>query len=122
MPLTNPSDQAKVDLLNKTIVIGAWTDEKFQKGFEEYDATLYEIWNHTYFLRIVLLYLNSLERRDAVNKIHDNIIAFYHNQPEKCKSEYHFTIIYFWIQIVDFCRNHRKQGNSKDSISLLSLV
>merc|ERR1719189_2112985 len=103
--MTSPDDRARVDLLDEEKVIGKWPDEKLLKGFEDYNKALYQIWTHIYFLRIVLLYLNTFGRQVAVTRVHEGIANFYGNQTKKFNNEYHFTIVYFWIQVVDFCRN-----------------
>lgn len=73
-------------------------DEDFLNNFESCTLTS---WSHKTHLRMAWLYLTRNERRVAVNKIFDGIKNFIQTSPIARKTTFHFTMTYFWIQMID---------------------
>jgi small GTP-binding protein len=85
----NPVNEAVVDELD---------DDEFLKQFESCTLTN---WSHRTHLRMAWLYLTRDGRRAGVNKIFDGIKNFIQNSPTARKTTFHFTMTYFWIQMID---------------------
>ncbi|CAM2715404.1 unnamed protein product [Rotaria socialis] len=73
-------------------------DDEFLKQFE---TNALKSWSHKTHLRMAWLYLIRDGRRAGVNKIFDGIKNFIQNSPIARKTTFHFTMTYFWIQMVD---------------------
>lgn len=73
-------------------------DDDFLNAFES--CTLPD-WSHKTHLRMAFTYLNRYDRRTAVNKIFDGIKKFIAISPTARKTTFHFTMTYFWIQMID---------------------
>ena len=87
-PVQPVSDQS-VEQLN---------DEEFLRQFESCTLTS---WSHKTHLRMAWLYLTRDGRRVGVKKIFDGIKNFIDNSSIARKTTFHFTMTYFWIQMVD---------------------
>jgi len=87
---------------DRTTTVNILTDDDFIAAFETCDINLDEIWNHLALLRMIWLYLTKFGRRDALAKIFDGYKVFNENRKTQV-GVYHMTVIYFWIQIVDYC-------------------
>ncbi|XP_037038799.1 uncharacterized protein LOC119076212 [Bradysia coprophila] len=74
------------------------SDDDFLNNFESCTLTN---WSHKTHLRMAWLYLTRNERRVAVNKIFDGIKNFIQTSPIARKTTFHFTMTYFWIQMID---------------------
>lgn len=74
------------------------SDDDFLKEFES--STLVD-WSHKTHLRMAWLYLTRNGRRVGVNKIFDGIKNFIQNSQTARKTTFHFTMTYFWIQMID---------------------
>lgn len=85
----HPVTEDTVDELN---------DDDFLKKFETCSLTN---WSHKTHLRMAWLYLTRNDRRVAVNKIFDGIKNFIDNSQIARKTTFHFTMTYFWIQMID---------------------
>jgi small GTP-binding protein len=85
----NPANEAVVDELD---------DDEFLKQFESCTLTN---WSHKTHLRMAWLYLTRDGRRAGVSKIFDGIKNFIQNSPTARKTTFHFTMTYFWIQMID---------------------
>jgi len=89
--------------MDKNVLIEDYKDDEFfLKAFESLDPLLEEKWNHITFLRMIWLYLNRHQRREALNKIMNGYKSFCENR--KKAGVFHITIVYFWVQIVDYSR------------------
>lgn len=73
-------------------------DVDFLNDFESCKLTN---WSHKTHLRMAWLYLTRNERRVAVNKIFDGIKNFIQSSPIARQTTFHFTMTYFWIQMID---------------------
>lgn len=73
-------------------------DVDFLTDFESCKLTN---WSHKTHLRMAWLYLSRNERRVAVNKIFDGIKNFIQSSPIARQTTFHFTMTYFWIQMID---------------------
>eukprot|EP01114_Cavostelium_apophysatum_P022165 TRINITY_DN7928_c1_g1_i2.p1 TRINITY_DN7928_c1_g1~~TRINITY_DN7928_c1_g1_i2.p1 ORF type:complete len:515 (-),score=123.86 TRINITY_DN7928_c1_g1_i2:1030-2574(-) len=87
----------ETNIKDSTAVVG---DELVQQ-FE--DCTLSE-WNHGVMLRVILEILAKFGRREGSKKIFDGMNKLVRNCPAARKVTFNFTFIYFWIQLVDYCR------------------
>jgi small GTP-binding protein len=85
----NPRSEQSVDELE---------DDEFLRQFESCTLTS---WSHKTHLRMAWLYLTRDGRRVGVNKIFDGIKNFIQNSPVARKTTFHFTMTYFWIQMID---------------------
>lgn len=109
LPSIVPSSQRKVDnsLTKDELPVSVTKDEPqvidlndddFLNAFECCSLTN---WSHKTHLRMAWLYLTRNERRVAVNKIFDGIKNFIKTSPIARKTTFHFTMTYFWIQMID---------------------
>ncbi|CAF2535307.1 unnamed protein product [Rotaria sp. Silwood2] len=101
LPTSSASTMNKVKNKNDSIVesfIDELDDDEFLKQFESYTL---KSWSHKTHLRIAWLYLTRDGRRLGVNKIFDGIKNFIQNSPIARKTIFHFTMTYFWIQMID---------------------
>lgn len=73
-------------------------DDEFLKRFESCTLTS---WSHKTHLRVTWLYLIRDGRRTGVNKIFNGIKNFMQNCSIVQKTSFHFTMTYFWIQMID---------------------
>lgn len=73
-------------------------DDDFLIDFESCTLTN---WSHKTHLRMAWLYLTRNDRRVAVNKIFDGIKNFIESSQIARKTTFHFTMTYFWIQMID---------------------
>jgi ADP-ribosylation factor protein 1 len=73
-------------------------DDEFLKQFESCTLTH---WSHKTHLRMAWLYLIRDGRRVGLNKIFDGIKHFIQNSQVSRKTTFHFTMTYFWIQMID---------------------
>lgn len=73
-------------------------DDDFLNQFESGTLTS---WSHKTHLRMAWLYLNRYGRRVAVDKIFDGIKNFIQSSRIARKTTFHFTMTYFWIQMID---------------------
>ncbi|CAF2525654.1 unnamed protein product [Rotaria sp. Silwood2] len=73
-------------------------DDEFLKQFESYKL---KSWSHKTHIRMAWLYLIRDGRRAGVNKIFDGIKNFIQNSQIARKTTFHFTMTYFWIQMID---------------------
>ena len=73
-------------------------DEEFLKQFESCTLTS---WSHKTHVRMAWLYLTREGRRAGVNKIFDGIKNFIEKSSIARKTTFHFTMTYFWIQMID---------------------
>lgn len=69
---------------------------------QEFESSTLDDWSHRTHLRMAWLYLTRFDRRHAVNKIFDGIKNFIQNSQAARKTTFHFTMTYFWIQMIDF--------------------
>jgi len=83
------------------------SDDVFLHAFET-DAL--NKWSHECYIRVVFLYLVSLGRKEAVDKIFDVF-------QKRFKHDFHCTITYFWIQMVNFALEKCLHSQSKKSSS-----
>lgn len=84
-------------------------DNDFLNGFESCTLTS---WSHKTHLRMAWLYLTRNDRRLAVNKIFDGIKRFIETSPLARKTTFHFTMTYFWIQMIDLAIAQCPKGMS----------
>ena len=82
-------------------------DDEFLKQFESCSLTN---WSHKTHLRMAWLYLTRDGRRAGVNKIFDGIKNFIQNSPTARKTTFHFTMTYFWIQMIDLAIAQSPKG------------
>lgn len=82
-------------------------DDDFLNEFELCTSTN---WSHKTHLRMAWLYLTRNDRRVAVNKIFDGIKNFIQTSPIARKTTFHFTMTYFWIQMVDLAIAQSPKG------------
>jgi len=87
--IVNPISEQSVDELE---------DDEFLRQFESCTLTN---WSHKTHLRMAWLYLTRDGRRAGVNKIFDGIKNFIQNSQTARKTTFHFTMTYFWIQMID---------------------
>ena len=73
-------------------------DEEFLRQFESCALTS---WSHKTHIRMAWLYLTRDGRRVGVKKIFDGIKNFIDHSPVARKTTFHFTMTYFWIQMID---------------------
>ena len=73
-------------------------DDEFLQQFEACTLTN---WSHKTHLRMAWLYLTRDGRRNGVKKIFDGIKNFIERSPVARKTTFHFTMTYFWIQMID---------------------
>ena len=73
-------------------------DDEFLRQFESCTLTN---WSHRTHLRMAWLYLTRDGRRIGINKIFDGIKNFIQTSPVARKTTFHFTMTYFWIQMID---------------------
>ncbi|UJR20354.1 hypothetical protein I4U23_023485 [Adineta vaga] len=73
-------------------------DDEFLKQFESCTLTS---WSHRTHVRMAWLYLTRDGRRTGVKKIFDGIKNFLENTQISSKPTFHFTMTYFWIQMID---------------------
>ncbi|UJR20340.1 hypothetical protein I4U23_023471 [Adineta vaga] len=73
-------------------------DDEFLKQFESCTLTS---WSHRTHVRMAWLYLTRDGRRTGVKKIFDGIKNFIANSQVSRKTTFHFTMTYFWIQMID---------------------
>jgi len=69
---------------------------------------LYKKWNHLWLLRVIWIHLSTAfkdgTRRGAqVKLLIDRIQQFYGSAPKSFPLTFHFTLLYFWIQLSDYC-------------------
>lgn len=86
---TNSTPELSVDQLD---------DDEFLRQFESCSLNN---WSHKTHLRMAWLYLTREGRRIGVNKIFDGIKNFIENSSTARKTTFHFTMTYFWIQMID---------------------
>ncbi|CAF4055393.1 unnamed protein product [Rotaria sordida] len=91
-------------------------DDEFLKQFESYTL---KNWSHKTHIRMAWLYLTRNGRRVGVNKIFDGIKNFIQNSPIARKTTFHFTMTYFWIQMIDLAiAQSPKQINFEEFLRL----
>ncbi|CAF1278523.1 unnamed protein product [Adineta steineri] len=73
-------------------------DDEFLQQFELCTLTN---WSHKTHIRMAWLYLTRDGRRLGVKKIFDGIKNFIDNSKVSRKTTFHFTMTYFWIQMID---------------------
>ncbi|KAJ6633979.1 ADP-ribosylation factor [Pseudolycoriella hygida] len=93
------------------------TDDEFLSLFESCTLTN---WSHKTHLRMAWLYLSRNDRRTAVNKIFDGIKNFIQNSPIARKTTFHFTMTYFWIQMIDLAIAQSPKGLSFEAFLSLN--
>lgn len=102
LPSILPSTAHGNNNMNKTVhqdePVIELNDDDFLNAFELCTLTN---WSHKTHLRMAWLYLTRNDRRVAVNKIFDGIKNFIQRSPIARKTTFHFTMTYFWIQMVD---------------------
>jgi small GTP-binding protein len=104
LPSILPSSSSIHNKAEKTVnptgeqVIDELEDNEFLRQFESCTLTN---WLHKTHLRMAWLYLTRDGRRIGVNKIFDGIKNFIQNSQTARKTTFHFTMTYFWIQIID---------------------
>ncbi|CAF4632085.1 unnamed protein product [Rotaria sp. Silwood1] len=97
-------------------LIDTLDDDTFRKQFETYTL---KSWSHKTQLRVAWLYLTHDGRRAAVNKIFDGFKNFIQNSPMAGKITFHFTMTYFWIQMIDLAiAQSSKQINFEEFLRL----
>ncbi|CAF3691283.1 unnamed protein product [Rotaria socialis] len=89
----NKTSDSTLDLSNNEL-----DDDEFLRSFESYTL---KSWPHKSHLRMVWLYLTRDGRRTGVNKIFDGLKNFIENSAIVKKTTFHFTMTYFWIQMID---------------------
>ncbi len=82
-------------------------DDEFLRQFESCTLTS---WSHKTHLRMAWLYLTRENRRIGVNKIFDGIKNFIQNSSIARKTTFHFTMTYFWIQMIDLAIAQSPKG------------
>lgn len=97
LPSIIPSVEKTDDSINDQ-KIDRLEDDEFLRQFES--CTL-PSWSHRSHLRMVWIYLTRDGRRAAVNKIFDHTKSFTLNSKTSPKATFHFTMTYFWIQMID---------------------
>ncbi len=104
LPNILPSSSSVNNRVEKTVnpvgeqSVDEVSDDEFLKQFES--CTLTD-WSHKTHLRMAWLYLTRDGRRVGVNKIFDGIKNFIKNSQVSRKTTFHFTMTYFWIQMID---------------------
>ena len=89
-------------------------DDEFLGQFESCTLTS---WSHKTHLRMAWLYLTRHGRRDGVKKIFDGIKKFIDQSEVSRKTTFHFTMTYFWIQMIDLAiATHPKETNFDEFI------
>jgi hypothetical protein len=97
LPSANKNVNKPVNLVDEQPV-DELEDEEFLRQFESCTLTS---WSHKTHLRMAWLYLTRDGRRAGVNKIFDGIKNFIQNSQTARKTTFHFTMTYFWIQMID---------------------
>jgi small GTP-binding protein len=97
LPSANKNVDKPVNLVDEQPV-DELEDEEFLRQFESCTLTS---WSHKTHLRMAWLYLTRDGRRAGVNKIFDGIKNFIQNSQTARKTTFHFTMTYFWIQMID---------------------
>lgn len=102
LPSILPSSvmEAKMEVAKKLepAPVEELNDDDFLNTFESCTLTN---WSHKTHLRMAWLYLTRNDRRIAVNKIFDGIKKFIEHSNVARKTTFHFTMTYFWIQMID---------------------
>ncbi|CAF0790494.1 unnamed protein product [Adineta steineri] len=99
----------------KTQSLREFDDDELLKEFESCTLTC---WSHKIHLHITWLYLTRDGRRIGVNKIFDNMKNFLQSNQISQMIKFHFTLTYFWIQMVDLtiAQNNSNDLNFKEFI------
>ncbi len=92
-------------------------DDEFINDFESCSLTN---WSHKTHLRMAWLYLTRNDRRVAVNKIFDGIKKFIQTSQLARKTTFHFTMTYFWIQMIDLAIAESPKNLSFDAFLRLN--
>ena len=100
-----PMPMKKVDDPEETVK--ELSDDEFLQQFESCTLTS---WSHKTHLRMAWLYLTRHGRRDGVKKIFDGIKHFIDHSQVSRKTTFHFTMTYFWIQMVDLAIAKSEKG------------
>ena len=92
-------------------------DEEFLRQFETCTLTS---WSHRTHLRMAWLYLTRCGRREGVKKIFDGIKKFIDQSEVSRKTTFHFTMTYFWIQMIDLAIASHPKGIDFDEFIRLN--
>lgn len=98
IPSTNHPVASQSQVLERPPDIVIEDDDEFIQQFESCTLTN---WSHKTHLRMAWLYLTRDGRRTGVKKIFDGIKNFIDKSPVARKTTFHFTMTYFWIQMID---------------------
>ncbi|CAF0859602.1 unnamed protein product [Adineta steineri] len=83
----------------------------------KFESCTLTCWSHKIHLHITWLYLTRDGRRIGVNKIFDNMKNFLQSNQISPIVKFHFTLTYFWIQMVDLAiAKNSKDLNFKEFI------
>lgn len=93
------------------------TDDQFLVEFERCSLST---WSHRTHLRMAWLYLTRFGRRQGVQKIFDGIKRFIDQSPVARKTTFHFTMTYFWIQMIDLAIKSNRKDLSFDQFLQLN--
>ena len=95
---TTASSSSNPHMNDREDSINMLHDDQFLEQFESCSLTS---WSHKTHLRMAWLYLTRYGRRDGVNRIFNGIKNFIDQSPIARKTTFHFTMTYFWIQMID---------------------
>jgi hypothetical protein len=113
LPSILPSSVSANNKMEKTVhpvseqSVEELDDDEFLRQFESCTLTS---WSHKTHLRMAWLYLTREIRRVGVNKIFDGIKNFIQNSSIARKTTFHFTMTYFWIQMIDLAIAQSPKG------------
>eukprot|EP01112_Ceratiomyxa_fruticulosa_P008993 TRINITY_DN2339_c0_g3_i2.p1 TRINITY_DN2339_c0_g3~~TRINITY_DN2339_c0_g3_i2.p1 ORF type:complete len:546 (-),score=82.30 TRINITY_DN2339_c0_g3_i2:154-1791(-) len=86
------------------------SDDEFLHKFSDYTL---QSWDHKAHLRIGWLYLTKYGRREGSKKIFTGIENFIAKSPIPRKTTFHFTMTYFWVQMVDLAIASTKKDHGR---------
>eukprot|EP01112_Ceratiomyxa_fruticulosa_P014739 TRINITY_DN4248_c0_g1_i1.p1 TRINITY_DN4248_c0_g1~~TRINITY_DN4248_c0_g1_i1.p1 ORF type:complete len:540 (-),score=112.25 TRINITY_DN4248_c0_g1_i1:117-1679(-) len=106
----NNNNNEKVEKVEKVEApVLVLSDSEFLSQFENY--TLMN-WDHKTHIRMAWLYLTKSGRREGSKKIFEGIKNFIANSKVSRRTTFHFTMTYFWIQMIDLAINSTEKGLS----------
>ncbi|KAJ8494576.1 hypothetical protein ONZ45_g13182 [Pleurotus djamor] len=99
--IARPTADALADKL-ESWVSRALSDEPADAFIEKFDSLSLPSWDHYTHIRIAYVLLTKYGRQQGKDMIFDGIERYIRESPQTTGRTFHFTMTYFWVQLVHF--------------------
>nr|GAT51628.1 ADP-ribosylation factor [Mycena chlorophos] len=123
LPLSALPDPRAPELLEKTL--SSWVDradaeaeENSEKFLQQFHDIALPSWDHYTHIRLAYVILSIHGRQKGKNMIFDGIERYIKESPNTNTRKFHFTMTYFWIQMVHLGIERLRLASEKASLEM----